>query len=107
MTRPLDICSALFMFRISFFFQLCTMFNVFSLSSFDFLAISSPECSISVSYWSQLHVKIGDIKNSKFGKWANDLDFQRAWETSVGNVRLLHVLTQQMHVPMAQNSIPT
>ena len=38
--------------------------------------------------------------NSNFGKWANDLDFQRAWETSVGNVRLLHVMTQQLGVPM-------
>lgn len=50
----------------------------------------------------QLHVQVGDVMGSNFGKWANDLDFQRAWETSVGNVRLLHVLTQQLHVPMPE-----
>lgn len=49
---------------------------------------------------SQLHVHIGDIKNSKFGQWADGLDFQRGWETSVGNIHLMHLLTQQLHVPV-------
>lgn len=79
--------------------------NGFSLLSFDpqILSEVAPQLTTEeVAEPAQLHVKIGDVKNSNFGKWANDLDFQRAWETSVGNVRLLHVLTQQMHVPMGQ-----
>jgi len=51
----------------------------------------------------QLRVLVGDVKNSKFGVWANGLDFQRAWETSVGNVHLMHLLTQQLHVPLAKS----
>ena len=48
----------------------------------------------------QLRVEVGDVKHSRFGSWANDLDFQRAWETSVGNVHLLHVVHQQFRVPL-------
>jgi len=75
----------------------------FSLLSFDprILENAAPMLGVEeADKPAQVHLKVGDIMNSNFGKWANDLDFQRAWETSVGNVRLLHVMTQQLHVPM-------
>lgn len=79
--------------------------NGFSLLSFDpgILAEVAPQLSVEeVEQPAQLHVHVGDIVNSNFGKWANDLDYQRAWETSVGNVHLMHVLAQQLRVPMSE-----
>lgn len=79
--------------------------NGFSLLSFDqhILSEVAPALGVEeVATPAQVHVRVGDVKNSNFGKWANDLDFQRAWETSVGNVHLLHVMTQQLRVPMSQ-----
>ena len=75
----------------------------FSLLSFDqqILAAAAEQLVMEESDDdAQVRVEVGDIMNSNFGQWANDLDYQRAWETSVGNVRLLHVMTQQLHVPM-------
>lgn len=79
--------------------------NGFSLLGFDkqILGDVAPALSIeTVEDTAQFHVKVGDVKNSKFGQWADDLDFQRAWETSVGNVHLMHLLTQQMRVPLSE-----
>ena len=77
--------------------------NDFSILSFQpqMLAEVAPELAAErVDTAAQLRIQVGDVKNSKFGQWANDLDFQRAWETSVGNVHLLHLLAQQLHVPI-------
>lgn len=85
-------------------FRLDTL-SGFTLLSFDkqILAEVAPLLAAEeVARPAQLSVDVGDIMNSNFGKWANDLDFQRAWETSVGNIHLLHVLTQQLRVPMSQ-----
>ncbi len=79
--------------------------NGFSLLSFDKQILGEVAPVLDVEETdenAQLRIVVGDIMNSKFGQWANDLDYQRAWETSVGNVRLLHVMTQQLHVPMAK-----
>lgn len=83
-------------------FQLYTQ-DDFSLLSFQprILTEAAPELAAErVDTAAQLRVQVGDVKNSQFGKWANDLDFQRAWETSVGNVHLLHLIAQQLHVAM-------
>ena len=79
--------------------------NDFSLLSFDkqILADVAPKLSVErVETPSQVHVRVGDIKESKFGKWAGDLDFQRAWDTSMGNVHLMHLLKQQLRVPLPE-----
>lgn len=79
--------------------------NGFTLLSFDqniLSEVANRMTTEQVEEPAQLHVQVGNIKNSKFGKWADDLDFQRAWETSVGNVHLLHVMTQQLRVPLQQ-----
>ena len=77
----------------------------FSLLGFDrsILAEVAPQLGTEAADdAAQVRVHVGDIKSSKFGKWANDLNFQRAWETSVGNVHLLHLLSQQLKVPLPE-----
>ena len=79
--------------------------NGFTLLSFDQRILSEVAPLMeteTIEQAAQLHVHFGDIKNSPFGSWANDLDFQRAWETSVGNVHLLHAVSQQLQVPIGQ-----
>jgi hypothetical protein len=49
----------------------------------------------------QIRVQVGDLSQAKFGAWLNALAFARARQVSVGNARLLHVLTQQLSVPLA------
>ena len=74
----------------------------FSLLSFDPAILSEVAPQLrpeEVADNAQLRVQVGNIMESNFGEWANDLDYQRAWETSVGNVHLMHVLTQQLRVP--------
>jgi hypothetical protein len=47
----------------------------------------------------QIRVRVGDLSQSQLQAWVNGLYYQRAWETSVANVRLLHSLNQQLRVP--------
>ncbi len=47
----------------------------------------------------QLRIHIDDLTKSKVRSWFAALDFQRAYQTSVGNTRLLHNMTQQLGVP--------
>ena len=46
----------------------------------------------------QLRVHVDDLTKSKIRTWFAALDFQRAYQTSVGNTRLLHNMTQQLGV---------
>jgi len=48
----------------------------------------------------QIQIHVGDISQSKFGRWANELDYLRGFETSLGNVRLMHMLAQQFRLPV-------
>jgi len=50
----------------------------------------------------QLRVHVMDISQSKIQSWFAALDFQRAYDTSIGNTRLLNGLTQQLGVPPAE-----
>jgi hypothetical protein len=47
----------------------------------------------------QIRVRIGDLSQSQLQGWVNGMYYQRAWETSAANVRLLHSLNQQLRVP--------
>ncbi len=47
----------------------------------------------------QVRLRVGDIANSNLRQWANVLYYERGWETSVANVRLLNLLIQQLRVP--------
>ena len=47
----------------------------------------------------QLRVELGDLSRAKLSTWVNSLCFDRSWQSSLGNVRLLHALTQQFNIP--------
>ncbi len=47
----------------------------------------------------QVRLRVGDITNSNLKDWANVIVYQRAWETSVANVRLINAMIQQFRLP--------
>lgn len=49
----------------------------------------------------QVRVRVGDLSQAQFGAWLNAMAFERAWQVSAGNARLLHVLAQQLRVPLS------
>jgi len=49
----------------------------------------------------QIRLRIGDVANARITPVLNDLAYARTRETSLGNLRLLHALDQQLHVPPA------
>ena len=49
----------------------------------------------------QVRLKVGDLSNARIEPVINDLAYARTRETSLGNLRLLHALNQQLHVPVA------
>jgi hypothetical protein len=50
----------------------------------------------------QLRIHITDVSQAKIQTWLAALDFQRAYQTSVGNTRLLHTVIQQLGVAPEQ-----
>ncbi len=46
----------------------------------------------------QVRIHIADVSQAKIKTWFAALDFQRAYQTSVGNTRLMHALIQQLGV---------
>ena len=49
----------------------------------------------------QLRVEVGDLLNSKISAWANTITYRRSWQTSISNVKLLNMLTQQFDIDPA------
>ncbi|MFT7633902.1 MAG: hypothetical protein ACI87E_004961, partial [Mariniblastus sp.] len=47
---------------------------------------------------SQVRLVVGDLAKSKISAWANSVNYRRSWQTSVANVQLLNLLTQQFRV---------
>ena len=47
----------------------------------------------------QIRLKVGDVSNATITPKLNDLAYARTRETSLGNLRFLHALGQQLHVP--------
>ncbi|MCH7729563.1 MAG: hypothetical protein IH991_24260, partial [Planctomycetes bacterium] len=47
----------------------------------------------------QLRIHVGDLSKSKLAPWVSSLNYQRALQTSNGNLRLMHALSQQLGVP--------
>ncbi len=54
---------------------------------------------------SPAHVRVhaGDLSQAKFAPWLHQMAYQRAKQVSVGNVRLVSALHQQLRVPLAQS----
>ena len=77
----------------------------FSVLSFDpaILEAAVPKIALERSdHHAQARVRVGDLAQSQVRPWLNALGFQRAYDTSVGNTRLLHTVTQQLGVPPDQ-----
>ena len=49
----------------------------------------------------QVRIHVGDLHQAEIQPWINDLYFQRARLTTLGNLRLMHTLNQQLGVPRA------
>lgn len=50
----------------------------------------------------QVRLLVADFNTSRLRNWANTVNFQRAWQTSIANVRLLNTLIDQFSVPPRQ-----
>ncbi len=46
----------------------------------------------------QLKITIGDLAKSQLNNWANVLNYRRAWETSIANIQLLNLISDQFGV---------
>jgi hypothetical protein len=74
----------------------------FSLVGFDrnLLAQVAPQLNVKpTDNTAQLRINVSDLSQAKFAHWINALNYARARQTSTGNIRLLHLLTQQFGVP--------
>ena len=49
----------------------------------------------------QIRLRVDDVSNARITPALNDLGYARTRETSLGNLRFLHALDQQLHVPPA------
>ena len=47
----------------------------------------------------QIRLRVDDVSNARITPALNDLGYARTRETSLGNLRFLHALDQQLHVP--------
>jgi hypothetical protein len=47
----------------------------------------------------QMRLSVGDLSASQLAPWINSLNHQRARQASLGNARLLHLLTDQFCIP--------
>lgn len=50
----------------------------------------------------QIRITVGDLSRSKLVPLINSLNYQRAYQTTMGNVRMMHALTHQLQVPREQ-----
>lgn len=47
----------------------------------------------------QIRLTVRDLSQSQLAGWVNESNHDRAWRTSLGNIRLLNTLTHQLRVP--------
>ncbi|MFT5526799.1 MAG: hypothetical protein ACI9HK_004779, partial [Pirellulaceae bacterium] len=76
--------------------------NDFSVLSFDPAVLQRVSPHLGVEETddpAQIRVHVGDLKQSQLSGWINSLAHQRARAASVGNVRLINSLSQQLSVP--------
>ena len=50
----------------------------------------------------QMRLTIGDLRSTNIAPLASAINYDRAWQASLGNLRLLHTLSQQLAVPRAE-----
>ncbi|MFH1920639.1 MAG: hypothetical protein ABIP48_12220 [Planctomycetota bacterium] len=74
-------------------------FTLFSLQP-DVLATVSPELRFEEAERpAQIRLRIDDVSHARTTPMLNNIGYARARETCLGNLRLMHDLTQQLHVP--------
>ena len=74
-------------------------FTVFSLHH-DVLATVTPQLRFqAASRPAQFRLHVGDLTQTRIAPLANDLALARSRQTALGNLRLLHAMGQQLHVP--------
>ncbi len=77
----------------------------FSVLSFDFPLLAEATQHLQVALAeneAQIRVHVGDLSNAQLSEWIHWNYFQRAKQASVSNVKLLHTLHQQLHVPLEE-----
>lgn len=77
----------------------------FSVLSFDWnvLATATPNLRVvEAEIPAQIRVHVGDLASAKVAPLINQLYYDRAMSASAGNVRMLHMLNQQLHVPLPE-----
>jgi len=52
----------------------------------------------------QIRIHVGDLSKAKLRPWVNTLAYDRSYQASLGNAKLLHTLSQQLGVPRGQAS---
>lgn len=75
----------------------------FSVLSFDWnvLAKVTPQLRVAeAEVPAQVRIHIGDLSTAKVAPLINQLYYDRAMSASAGNVKMLHMLNQQLHVPI-------
>ncbi|MBN1394234.1 MAG: hypothetical protein JW959_04370 [Pirellulales bacterium] len=76
-------------------------FIVFSFQH-DVLEIVAPQLRFEQAKRpAQVRLRVGDVSDSRITPTLNDLGYARTRETSLGNLRFLHALGQQLRVPPA------
>ena len=76
-------------------------FTVFSFQR-DVLDVVVPQLHFEAAKRpAQIRLRVDDVSNAQITPALNDLAYARTRETSLGNVRFLQALNQQLHVPMA------
>ncbi len=50
----------------------------------------------------QIRLRVSDLSHSQLAGWVTSMNYSRAYQTSLGNARLLHTLSQQLRVPREQ-----
>ncbi len=48
----------------------------------------------------QFRLRVGDIAHSNLRGWINSFYYQQGWESSLANVRFIHMLSQQFGIPI-------
>jgi len=76
--------------------------DAFSALAFDpqLLADVTPRLAVvEADEDAQVRLRIGDVSQARLQSWVNSLAYARARQASLGNVKLLHALSQQLGVP--------
>ena len=80
-------------------------FNDYSVLSFDrgLLEYVSPRLGLEPAEQpAQARIRVGDLAHAQLRPWVSSLYYDRALQTSLGNIRLMHLLSQQLGVPQSE-----